>query len=485
MFSIGLNLKESARTSEALVDPYLLSGRFSYSGFLKYIFCCLGSVAKSLVSKNCQPCSLFPDLAHLTILAINNSLHTGPVVCAADDLELSLTGGPGQIEFFDNYFSASSASLRDRFNSNPEGFSGPFDTHAPVVSANGSAGNFDMPAFQDFSPTASLSLQQPLSLLSSFHYEHPSDSSYGVKQQLPFVQIHSQPILQNYSPENGAQAHFALNMIDPQQHPYFNDFKHSVNGPDGASMYGSSLDTYASPLDEMFFKKPSAEMRPSIVESTITMEDDPGSRKRKRKGSSSLSSEHHFYYEMLYDRKDVPCDNSELELPCTMKLELPCNMKFESLKKFKRESVADSVASGEDYDRSDLKFICNQCDAAFKVKSYLTRHMRKHNNAKAFVCPFFEETESDDGRSVAKNGTKCHPTGGFSRRDTYKTHLKALHFIYPPGTKSSERNSIGGRCAGCFEFFESNAQWLKLHIEVGGCKGTVGNGEVKVKQETN
>jgi hypothetical protein len=114
---------------------------------------------------------------------------------------------------------------------------------------------------------------------------------------------------------------------------------------------------------------------------------------------------------------------------------------------------------------SDSSFDCPHCDATFKVKGYLTRHLKKHSSSKAFVCPFYQE------QGVL--GTKCHPTGGFSRRDTFKTHLKALHFIYPPGTKSNERNNIGGRCAGCFEFFENNFQWLIHHIEAKQCTGTV------------
>mmetsp|Transcript_7493 Transcript_7493/g.9473 ORF Transcript_7493/g.9473 Transcript_7493/m.9473 type:complete len:403 (-) Transcript_7493:465-1673(-) len=115
-----------------------------------------------------------------------------------------------------------------------------------------------------------------------------------------------------------------------------------------------------------------------------------------------------------------------------------------------------------------LKYKCPNCDAEFKVKGYLTRHIKKHNTLKAFKCPFYKDPGTE------AKGTKCHPTGGFSRRDTYKTHLKALHFIYPPGTKSSERSSISGRCAGCFQYFENNMKWLENHIENGeGCRGSV------------
>lgn len=126
------------------------------------------------------------------------------------------------------------------------------------------------------------------------------------------------------------------------------------------------------------------------------------------------------------------------------------------LKKSRRSS---SIVSGQP------AFACSYCSATFKVKGYLTRHLKKHSISKAFTCPFFQNIDFLLTECKPIKGTKCHPTGGFSRRDTFKTHLKALHFIYPPGTKSSERNLVGGRCAGCFHFFENNNNWLETHIE--------------------
>lgn len=123
------------------------------------------------------------------------------------------------------------------------------------------------------------------------------------------------------------------------------------------------------------------------------------------------------------------------------------------------------------------RFECKHCHARFKVKGYLTRHLKKHSASKAFKCPFYAEPKN--GSSV----TKCHPSGGFSRRDTYKTHLKALHFIYPPGTRSAERSYTNGRCAGCFQYFENNAVWLETHIETGACLGAAENQEPNVKSE--
>ncbi|GME85794.1 unnamed protein product [Ambrosiozyma monospora] len=114
--------------------------------------------------------------------------------------------------------------------------------------------------------------------------------------------------------------------------------------------------------------------------------------------------------------------------------------------------------SAEDLDHP---FTCKICHTSFKVKSYLTRHMKKHETQKPFTCPFYSangnETSSSSSSPVSTSsdnsdkdiktetpkipiGTNCHPTGGFSRRDTFKTHLKAIHFVYPTGTKSSGRN---------------------------------------------
>lgn len=85
--------------------------------------------------------------------------------------------------------------------------------------------------------------------------------------------------------------------------------------------------------------------------------------------------------------------------------------------------------------------------------------MKMHDSVKDFKCPFFNEAKS-----------KCHHLHGeFSRKDTLKAHLKSIHFIYPIGISKSARNSSPGRCAGCFEEFSSNSEWMTTHIEGKGC----------------
>ena len=58
----------------------------------------------------------------------------------------------------------------------------------------------------------------------------------------------------------------------------------------------------------------------------------------------------------------------------------------------------------------------------------------------------------------------CHQTGVFSRCDTYKNHLKALHFEYPPGTKKKDRGIVPGRCKHCGDKFENVDIWLNKHV---------------------
>lgn len=110
---------------------------------------------------------------------------------------------------------------------------------------------------------------------------------------------------------------------------------------------------------------------------------------------------------------------------------------------------------------------CPHCEATFKLRGYLTRHLKKHSIKKAYSCPFHQFSIYIDENNITH---KCHPTGGFSRRDTYKTHLKSRHFKYPKGTKTKERAKSSGNCSMCDEFFPNSEIWCEVHIEGGECK---------------
>lgn len=129
------------------------------------------------------------------------------------------------------------------------------------------------------------------------------------------------------------------------------------------------------------------------------------------------------------------------------------------------ESSMEISEEDEDHEGSASggrhRHACPYCPASFRLKGYLTRHLKKHSSAKLYNCPFFDLTSSH----------KCHSTGGFSRRDTYKTHLKSRHFKYPSGTKSANRTGMIGWCGLCGESFANNEIWVENHIESGLCPG--------------
>ncbi|GMG24378.1 unnamed protein product [Ambrosiozyma monospora] len=117
--------------------------------------------------------------------------------------------------------------------------------------------------------------------------------------------------------------------------------------------------------------------------------------------------------------------------------------------------------TGEESEGENKVHQCPHCNSKFRMRGYLTRHIKKHSNQKAFMCPFYDPNAPQ----------KCHATGGFSRRDTYKTHLKARHFKYPPGVKSSDRIGMHGWCGICGEGFKNNEIWVERHITNGQCPG--------------
>ncbi|SMN22248.1 similar to Saccharomyces cerevisiae YHR006W STP2 Transcription factor, activated by proteolytic processing in response to signals from the SPS sensor system for external amino acids [Maudiozyma saulgeensis] len=120
-------------------------------------------------------------------------------------------------------------------------------------------------------------------------------------------------------------------------------------------------------------------------------------------------------------------------------------------------------------------FVCHYCDASFRMRGYLTRHIKKHAIEKAYKCPFFSKDAPPELR--------CHNSGGFSRRDTYKTHLKARHLLYPKGVKPQDRNKSSGHCAQCGEFYQNIENWVEQHIESGDCTGLPRNYVRTVKSE--
>ncbi|GMM57214.1 Stp1 protein [Maudiozyma humilis] len=120
-------------------------------------------------------------------------------------------------------------------------------------------------------------------------------------------------------------------------------------------------------------------------------------------------------------------------------------------------------------------FVCHYCDASFRMRGYLTRHIKKHAIEKAYKCPFF--------RADAPPELRCHNSGGFSRRDTYKTHLKARHLSFPAGVRPQDRSRSAGHCTQCGERCSNTESWVECHIESGECGGLPSDYVRTVKSE--
>ncbi|KAH9200119.1 hypothetical protein LQ764DRAFT_225025 [Zygosaccharomyces rouxii] len=94
-----------------------------------------------------------------------------------------------------------------------------------------------------------------------------------------------------------------------------------------------------------------------------------------------------------------------------------------------------------------------------------------HQIKGTFKCPFNSSLIQLDmeiypykSKPLNFETSNCHQTGVFSRCDTFKNHLKALHFEYPPGTKKRDRSVVPGRCKHCGLRFANVDLWLNEHI---------------------
>lgn len=109
--------------------------------------------------------------------------------------------------------------------------------------------------------------------------------------------------------------------------------------------------------------------------------------------------------------------------------------------------------------------ICEYCSRGFARPNDLFRHVKCHwkeigSDKGQFKCPYKNHSTGDH----------CgHNSGIFSRCDTFKNHLKAIHFQYPSGTKKDQRSKSSGSCRICQHQFDSVDDWLNNHIENNQC----------------
>lgn len=118
--------------------------------------------------------------------------------------------------------------------------------------------------------------------------------------------------------------------------------------------------------------------------------------------------------------------------------------------------------------------ICKYCERGFARPNDLFRHVKCHwkeigSDKGQFKCPFKNIQTGDEQPHQQGPDHCCHNTGIFSRCDTFKNHLKAIHFQYPNGTKKEQRNQVSGKCRMCQTEFKNVDDWMHNHIETDLC----------------
>lgn len=116
--------------------------------------------------------------------------------------------------------------------------------------------------------------------------------------------------------------------------------------------------------------------------------------------------------------------------------------------------------------------------ASEQLMSFLNaKNSKKKNNNNVcatplgFQCPFFLNNDDEIGYPDDEDyvPNRCHTTGVFTRCDTFKNHLKALHFRYPKGTSRKKRPSVEGYCKHCSLKFPHCKKWVDDHVLLGSC----------------
>lgn len=118
---------------------------------------------------------------------------------------------------------------------------------------------------------------------------------------------------------------------------------------------------------------------------------------------------------------------------------------------------------------------CTPCDSPSLISEQELHHRQLvslYSSPTCYKCPYntilvkldLEFYPHKATRDLPYNTTSCHTTGVFSRCDTYKNHLRALHFTYPPGTRKKDRRIVPGKCKHCGKPFANVDMWLRDHV---------------------
>ncbi|GMG40301.1 unnamed protein product [Ambrosiozyma monospora] len=135
------------------------------------------------------------------------------------------------------------------------------------------------------------------------------------------------------------------------------------------------------------------------------------------------------------------------------------------------------------HNKDSKPFTCSTCQRAFKRMNDLLRHEKCHLSKLGeweFQCPYHDPTGGNNNSPMGSEDVRtesCHHTGYFTRCDTYKNHLKAIHFKYPQNTLKSDRFKVSGHCKECGMYFDNVQDWLINHVETYQCPKMINTGK--------
>lgn len=220
----------------------------------------------------------------------------------------------------------------------------------------------------------------------------------------------------------------------------------------------------------------------STTPSSVTSPDVSGAEnhsdiivipKRARKGSKSKISKRkecpicHNYYANLNTHKSTHLNPENRPHKCSK-----CNRGFsrsnDLIRHKKRhwkdkfvstERIVNEPTDNENFIKRQISLKNEQLVSLYQIEG-------------AYKCPFNStliKLDTDlhperSNRPIPSGSYNCHQTGVFSRCDTYKNHLKALHFEYPPKTRKEDRAIVPGRCKHCGKAFQNVDIWLNEHV---------------------
>lgn len=212
----------------------------------------------------------------------------------------------------------------------------------------------------------------------------------------------------------------------------------------GAMSTSPSIGVYSSPSDKLTNLCDVAIKSPIVKSDSFKSESDLYLRSLSEPESKSSSSEPN-----RKERKNkVWKPRKKKECP-------ECHLFFSNLATHKSTHLKPT----------SRPHVCQYCNRGFARPNDLFRHKKCH----------WKETGSDQGQFKCpyknhEKGDFCsHSSGIFSRCDTFKNHLRAIHFQYPQGTKKDQRNNVSGSCKMCNKHFSNVDDWLTNHIEKGEC----------------